>query len=181
MSGRDAVAPDGAPARPKPADAAFAASVRFRAATPDDVAALVAVINAAYEKREWRIVERYRTDEDEIRSNLVDPAAQVVVAECDGQIAGTVTLTVDDARASFGLLAVAGAWQGRGLAGLMIAAMERRATAAGCTLMRIQCVADAGMPPFYRALGYKTTREEMGVRWDVARPFLLMELEKALA
>ena len=175
LQARDAVA-----AHPKRADASFASSVCFRTAREDDLPGLTALVNASYAEREWRILERYRTDEDDMRATMRSESS-VIIAEVDGVMAGTVTLTIRPQGGYFGLLAVAAEFQGRGLASLIIDMAEQRAREAGCDVMSINCVADAGMPPFYRALGYRVTKEETSRHFGAKRPFTLMELEKDLS
>jgi GNAT superfamily N-acetyltransferase len=66
----------------------------------------------------------------------------------------------------FGLLAVAPAMQGRGIASLLIAEAEAIAAREGAGTMRLECAEELGMPPYYASLGYEIESRTPGVRFN---------------
>lgn len=136
-------------------DPAFAATIRFRAATDGDADGLLALINDAY-LREAHVLPSPRIYETELRAQIGSEHSPVLIAEIGGVMAGCVRVRVHGDGAWFGLLAVSTAWQGRGLAAALVAEAERVARKAGHRVMRLDCAAELGLPPFYAGLGYRT-------------------------
>jgi GNAT superfamily N-acetyltransferase len=135
-------------------NAALTAAVSFRAATLDDVTALVPMINEAY-LREAHVIPGPRITVDELRGQLPDASSQLRVAMLSGEPAGCVRVRLRADGAWFGLLATRVAVQGRGLASLLIGEAERFARSEGCAIMRLECARELGMAPYYASLGYE--------------------------
>ena len=154
------------PARAHQPDAALRVAIRLRETQPDEVAGVVALVNAAYHPRDHWISDQPRTSDAGFLRETGQPRAQSIVAELDGTIVGHVVLWLrDDAGwegAWIGMLATAVTQQGRGIGTLLIEEAERRARAAGYSVMRLDCVGENGMPPYYASLGFEIEREERG-------------------
>ena len=138
-------------------DASLRQRVAFRPAMPGDVETLVAMINEAYSREAW-LIPGPRIDAAALRSDLGQPEARVVIAEIDGELAGSFCVSVRANDAYFGLFAVAPLWQGRGLASVLVAEAERVARDAG----RRECARELGLAPFYETLGFTVEREVPG-------------------
>jgi N-acetylglutamate synthase-like GNAT family acetyltransferase len=123
-----------------------------RPAGPDDVEAIVRLVNAAYEL-EAVFVEGERTDAAEISAFVA--AGRMFVLEEEGAITGCVYVEVTGERGYFGYLAVDPARQGAGRGRRIIEAVEERCRAAGCTHLDIRVVnLREELLPYYRKLGY---------------------------
>ncbi|MBF6599539.1 MAG: GNAT family N-acetyltransferase [Dehalococcoidia bacterium] len=161
-------------------DAATRAGVRIREATPGDVPALVTLINAAYKPVDWWLFEQLRTDGEELLDALADPDGTLIVAEMDGALAGHLALWLRPDEAHFGLLATGPAFQGRGIAPLLIAEAERRARDAGYHALGLGCIRENGLPAYYESLGYRVTQESPSRLWDARQEFTYVEMAKDL-
>jgi len=133
------------------------AVLRTRLAGDADIQELTRLINAAY------VVEGFflagdRTSPDQVRARLRNPASCFVVNEdpqAPERLAACVWVEVRDDRGYFGMLAVDPAWQGRGLARLLIANVEEHCRAAGCRFLDISVVnLRSELPAFYRQFGF---------------------------
>ena len=128
-----------------------------RLATPDDVAALVRVINRAYVV-EAHIFHGDRTSEAQVRERLGMPNACFLViddADAPGTLAGAVYVEMRGARGYFGMLSVDPNRQGLGLGRALINAAEHHGRAAGAEFMDIDVVEQRPeLPGFYAAFGY---------------------------
>jgi ribosomal protein S18 acetylase RimI-like enzyme len=174
LEARNAVS---APSAHQP-DAAFSAGVSFRGATGRDVPALVAMINAAYLRETW--LPPPRITEPALREDLRRPAQSMVVGEIRGDLCGCVRVKFEEDNTWFGLLAVAPAFQGRGLASMLIERAEGLARNAGRDTMRLDCAKEVGMPPFYASLGYEVEREVPDSYYSHKGPFTLVILKNDL-
>jgi len=124
----------------------------IRRATPDDIPAIVRVINAAYEV-ERAFIDGERTDAGEIAAHLAGDV--ILVLEEDAAVTGCVLVKPHGARGYFGLLSVDPARQGGGRARRLIEAAEAHCRAAGCTVMDLYVVnLREELIPFYRRFGY---------------------------
>jgi len=168
-------------ALPKTPDSDFVARVRMRDAKPDDIAALVPLINDAYKARDgWLFGTQMRVTADDLRDELEDPRTIGIVATVDGAIAGFAVVRRREGEAEFGLLATERAHQGRGLARLIMQRAESITRDAGLPVIRLQCIRENGLPPFYEAFGYTIEREEYGERWNSLQPFTLVTMSKQI-
>lgn len=123
-------------------------------AGPADAPALAALVNAAF------VVESFfktgdRTSADEIL-RMMETGQFLVLGPRGGRFVACAYLRIERPRASFAMLSVDPAQQGRGAGRLMVDALERRARDAGCYTMEIQVVnLRHELPPFYRQWGYE--------------------------
>lgn len=167
----------------RPIQARDAVAVDVRAATPADVDALVPMVNAAYRISEGHI---FPTTNRVERTDAMKQIAGIVVAELDSKLAGCIHIHIDDHSAHFGMLTTDVSMQRRGIASKLIGHAEDTARAAGCTLMRIETVKEAGHVPFYERYGYRVTGEtpgqtwNAGADWGAATPWHMVEMEKRL-
>jgi GNAT superfamily N-acetyltransferase len=159
------------------------ATLVIRNATPDEVPALVAMINAAYRRSEGHV---FPTTERIERTGALKRLDGIVVAEADGALAGSIHIELDERGGHFGMLATDVAMQRRGVASALIAHAEQVARDAGCLVMRIEVVREGGALPLYERLGYRIVRESPGQEWNngqdwgAAIPWHMIELEKVL-
>jgi N-acetylglutamate synthase-like GNAT family acetyltransferase len=124
----------------------------FRTAGPDDVSALVTLVNEAY-RVEAFFVQGPRTDEKEVAGLL--ETGGFLLAEEPGGLEGCIYVEPRGTVGYFGLLSVATVRRGRGLGRRLIAAAEAGLRGAGCQVVEILVVnLRKDLFPFYAALGY---------------------------
>jgi ribosomal protein S18 acetylase RimI-like enzyme len=105
----------------------------FRAARPQDVPALVDLVESAYRGERGRagwtheadLLSGQRTDVQMAGAAVRDPAGVVLVAETGGQILACCQLQRRDGYVYFGMFAVSPARQGGGLGRAVLAEAER--------------------------------------------------------
>jgi ribosomal protein S18 acetylase RimI-like enzyme len=110
-----------------------AASPTFRPATPEDVPALVALIESAYRgdssRAGWTteadILEGRRTDPEDVLAVITKPDSRLVAVERDGELVACCQLEHRGEHAYFGMFAVRPTLQGAGLGKVIIAEAER--------------------------------------------------------
>jgi predicted N-acetyltransferase YhbS len=173
-----------------------ATAITIRAATPDDIPALVEMVNAAYRASEGDVFPGTTRVQ---RTDAMKRLDGTLVAIVDGSVAGCVRYEIGghncsvpeqasaEARvAHFGLLATDIAKQGGGIASMLVEHVERLARDAGCTTMRIEVVKEGGRVPFYERRGYAITKEtdgqvwNSGQDWGAVAPWHMVDMEKAL-
>ena len=157
----------------------------FRFATEADTAALVALINTAFQvEKFFKIGER--TDETNVAEHL--KTGRFLLLEDEAGIAGTVYLEVraastgDAPRGYFGMLSVDPARQRSGVGRQLIAAAEEFCREQGCRFMDISIVnLRTELPPLYAKFGYRVVGTETfpAEQMPISQPcsFLLMEKE----
>ena len=124
-----------------------------RLATPDDAAALAALINDAF------IVEAFfkigdRTDHADVLDHMRN--GQFLVIEQAGRLMGCVYVSASGERAYLGMLSVDRSSQRQGLGRRLIEWAESHAIALGCRFMDMHIVnLREELFPYYRALGYR--------------------------
>jgi ribosomal protein S18 acetylase RimI-like enzyme len=105
----------------------------IREALASDAPALLDLVTRAYRgdasRAGWTteadLIDGPRTDLAMLHATLADPAARMLVAEEDGALHGTVTITrTADGVAQLGMLAVDPGLQARGLGGRLVGAAE---------------------------------------------------------
>lgn len=167
----------------RPIQASDAVAVAIRDATPADIDALVPMVNAAYRITEGHVFPT--TDRIE-RTDAVKQIEGIVVAEVDSELAGCIHIHLGDHSAHFGMLVTDVSMQRRGIASALIAHAENTARAAGCTVMRIETIKEAGHVPLYERYGYRVTGETPGETWNggadwgAATPWHMIDMEKQL-
>ncbi len=127
-----------------------------RLAAPEDVPALVRLINRAYRVEDF-FINGDRTHEADIRERLQTPHACFLVID-DGvptTLAGGVYVELRGVRGFFGLLSVDPDRQGQGLGQRLVEAVEEHSRAAGCRFLDLDIVnLRQELPSFYARLGF---------------------------
>jgi predicted N-acetyltransferase YhbS len=150
----------------------------IRTAGPEDVPNIVALLNAAF-AMEREFVDRDRTSAPEIIQFLAS-GTFLVADSAPGGLAACVYIEPRGTRLYMGMLAVHPSLQGRGLGRRMIAAVENRATEAGCAGVDIKIVdRRLELPPLYRSLGFRDNGTAPFDDPSLTKPchFLLMSKE----
>lgn len=142
-------------------------TITLRPATPDDIPALVPLINDAYDFTEHHIFPNSRrTDRHDINHYIDD----MTVAEIDDgagrRIAACIHIDLSGEPAHYGLLAVDVTLHRSGLGSTLVNLAEQRAREAGKSRIHIETVKQAGLVPFYEARGYAVTQEHDGQTWN---------------
>jgi GNAT superfamily N-acetyltransferase len=110
-----------------------AAPLHFRAATVDDVAALVPLVTSAYRgessRQGWTteadILDGNRIDPAVLRGDIERPRSRVIVAERDGQMLACAHVCDDGGVGYFGMFAVRPDLQAGGIGRQVLAEAER--------------------------------------------------------
>lgn len=124
----------------------------FRVSLPADVAALVYLINAAFQV-ELPFIQGDRIDAEGVRSYMAK--GKFIVAEDAAGLAGCVCVELRGDRGYLGLLGVDPPRQGTGLGRRLMHAAEQYFREAGCRAIDLRIVsARTPLPAFYRHLGY---------------------------
>ena len=129
-----------------------------RYATETDIPELVRIINAAYRVEDF-FVHGDRTDAPDVAARMADPALSIIVVDApDGPgLAGAVLVDVHDGRGHFAMLSVDPPYQGRGIARILINAVEEHCRSAGCGALDLEIVnLREELPAFYEAMGFST-------------------------
>jgi ribosomal protein S18 acetylase RimI-like enzyme len=143
--------------------------VEFRTARPEDVPALVDLVESAYRGERSRagwtseadLLGGQRTDADMVEAAVRDPAGTVLVAEADRRIVACCQLERRDGYGYFGMFAVSPSRQGAGLGRAVLAEAERYARdewGAGELRMTV-IVQRADLIAWYVRRGYTRTGE----------------------
>jgi ribosomal protein S18 acetylase RimI-like enzyme len=129
----------------------------MRIATPDDADALARLINEAFAV-EMFFKRGDRTSPDNVRDLMLDGEFLILDGD-DGAPVACVFVKQEGSRGYFGMLSVAPALQGRGLAPQIIAEVEERLRQGGCDALDIYVInLRTELPPYYRKLGYVELR-----------------------
>jgi GNAT superfamily N-acetyltransferase len=127
-----------------------------RRAVEEDIPELVRIINSAYRVEDF-FVDGDRTTTAEISEQMADPDVHFIVVDADHSpgLAAAVLMDVRGRRGHFAMLSVDPPFQGRGLARLLMTAVEDHCRAAGCDTLEIEVVnLRAELPAFYEAMGF---------------------------
>ncbi|MFI5202698.1 MAG: GNAT family N-acetyltransferase [Candidatus Kapaibacterium sp.] len=138
----------------------------IRPATVEDVSAIVALVNVAFnvETNLKIFLEGVRTDEKNV-TDLMQKGEFFLMEEKSGNILSSIYIEVRGERGYFGMLAVEPALQGRGLGRAMVEFAENYCRERGCTIMDLKVLSPrVELLPYYHKLGY----EDMGT--DAFRP-----------
>jgi N-acetylglutamate synthase-like GNAT family acetyltransferase len=134
--------------------------VRLRDAAPDDVEAVVALVESAYRGESSRagwtseadLLDGQRTDVDEVRSLL----EHVLIAENHEGVIGCCTLVPKDSHAHFGMFAVRPGLQGGGVGSALLTEAETRARQLGLHRVEMTVLSlRTELIAFYERRGYR--------------------------
>ena len=127
-----------------------------RFATEEDIPEIVRIINAAFRVEDF-FVNGDRTNYADIAARMADPHVRFLVVDADvlGALAAAVVVDVHDGHGHFAMLSVDPLLQGRGLARVLMNAIEDHCRAAGCESIDIEVVdLREELPAFYDKMGY---------------------------
>jgi ribosomal protein S18 acetylase RimI-like enzyme len=155
-----------------------------RYATSDDISELVRVINLAYRVEDF-FIDGDRTNTKDVQSRLVAAGACFIVVDAPDRksLAGAVWVETNADRGHFAVLSVDPAFQGQGLARLMIDAVEDHCRKAGCTSLDIEVVdLRDELPAFYAKFGFEPAgTAPFPSNEKLTRPAQLMLMTKSLS
>lgn len=151
----------------------MSSEVTFRAATPRDIPAIVALVQGTYRgdasRAGWTteadLLDGQRTDAEDVRSCIERERSVVLLAERAGELAACAHVTVEDGAGYFGMFSVTPRLQGAGLGKIVLAEAERRVRDDwGQSVMRMTVIAQRDdLIAYYQRRGY--------VRTGVTKPF----------
>jgi GNAT superfamily N-acetyltransferase len=127
-----------------------------RYATPNDIPELVRVINLAYRVEDF-FIDGNRTNVADVQARIDAAGSCFIVVDSDknDSLAAAVFVDIHDNRGHFAVLSVDPAYQGRGLARLLIEAVEKHCRDAGCHALDIEVVnLRLELPAFYQKFGF---------------------------
>jgi N-acetylglutamate synthase-like GNAT family acetyltransferase len=127
-----------------------------RYATNNDISEIVRIINSAF-RVEGFFIAGNRTSETDIATRMADPHVRILVVDTadGGVLAAAVVVDVRGSRGHFAMLSVDPPAQGRGLARLLVNAVEEHCRVAACSSLDIEIVnLREELPAFYKALGF---------------------------
>jgi ribosomal protein S18 acetylase RimI-like enzyme len=146
-----------------------AVSPTYRPAGPEDVDAVVALVQSAYRGESSRagwtteadLLDGERTDAPTVAAVIADPRSRVVLAEVAGALVACCHLRDDRGSAYFGMFAVRPGVQGGGIGRAMVTEAERYGIAAwGAREMWMTVIAQrADLIAWYERLGFARTGE----------------------
>ena len=107
--------------------------LHFRAATPADLDAIVALVTSAYRgdssRAGWTteadFLDGNRIDRDVLRADIERPQSRVLLAERDGQLLACAHVSEEDGAGYFGMFSVVPGLQGGGIGKQVLAECER--------------------------------------------------------
>jgi len=169
---------------------------QFRTATLADVLALRALVERAYRgdsarfgwTHEADLLDDERTSNADLARAVADPGARVILAERDGALIGTVTVSDQGmdrdgpARAYLGMLCVDPALQAGGLGRALIAQAEAVARDTfGARIMEMTVIdRRAELIAWYQRCGYTLSGETRAFPVPGDHPFAMVVLERVL-
>lgn len=143
--------------------------VTFRLAEDADVEDVVAIVESAYRGDESRagwtteahLIDGRRTDAAEVRSILHRTGSVIILAEVDGQVAGSCHLeNRSQQTAYFGMFAVRPQHQGTGLGHSLLGEACRMASGWGCRNLRMTVIRQRDdLIAWYERRGFVPTGE----------------------
>ncbi|MEO6204531.1 MAG: GNAT family N-acetyltransferase [Mycobacteriales bacterium] len=134
----------------------------LRPAAPEDVDALVALVESAYRGESSRagwtteadLLDGQRTDPDEVTETL----PHLAVAEVDGDLVGCCALVPRADHGYFGMFAVRPGLQGGGVGSALLEHAEKRAASLGLTRVDMTVLSTrAELIAYYQRRGYVDT------------------------
>jgi GNAT superfamily N-acetyltransferase len=127
-----------------------------RYGTAEDIPEIVRIINSAFRVEDF-FVDGDRTNYADIAGRMADPRVRFLVVDADrsGRLAAAVVVDVNGSRGHFAMLSVDPPLQGRGLARVLMNAVEDHCRGARCDTVEIEVVnLREELPAFYDAMGY---------------------------
>lgn len=148
-------------------------TLTFRAATADDIPALIALVDSAYRGEASRagwtteadLLDGARIDAEALQGDLARQRSSILLAERNGQILACAHIADDHGKGYFGMFSVDPAQQSIGIGSIMLKTAEGHAAREwGVSLMQMT-VLDARheLIAFYERRGY--------VRTGIKKPF----------
>jgi ribosomal protein S18 acetylase RimI-like enzyme len=164
----------------------------YRIAQPADAPAVRALIESGYRgdsaRKGWSneadLLEGDRTTPEEVAAMIAAPEKRVLLAEEDGTLVGTVTVTdLGSARAYMGLLCIDPERQAGGLGRTLVREVERLAADVfGATVMELIVVdVREELIAWYERRGYTRTGELRPFPLPLDVPYKMVVLERPLA
>jgi ribosomal protein S18 acetylase RimI-like enzyme len=161
--------------------AAPPAGATLREATEQDIAAMIEVINAAFEEEAF-FVNRPRTHPAQLAEHF--RSGHFLLAHEGALLLASVYYEVRGERGYIGMLAVRPGHQRSGLGRAMMQAAEGILRGSGCSIAELSVVSvRTGLPPLYRKLGYREAGVEEPheeLRQKLTMPVKLIKMEKQL-
>lgn len=143
------------------------APLEFRAATPRDVDAVVALVESAYRGDASRVgwtteadlLDGRRTGADDVLAQIGRPQSTILLAELGGRLVACAHVAVEDGAGYFGMFSVAPGQQGGGIGKHVLAEAERIARDDfGMASMRMTVIdVREELVAFYERRGYRRT------------------------
>jgi ribosomal protein S18 acetylase RimI-like enzyme len=140
---------------------------KFRAATADDVEAIVALVESAYRgdasRAGWTteadLLDGRRTGADDVMAQITRPQSRILLAEVDGRLVACAHVAVEDGAGYFGMFSVKPTLQGSGLGKRVLAEAERIVREEyGQRLMRMTVIdVREELIAWYERRGYRRT------------------------
>lgn len=140
---------------------------KFRAATADDVEAIVALVESAYRgdasRAGWTteadLLDGRRTGADDVMAQITRPQSRILLAEVDGRLVACAHVAVEDGAGYFGMFSVKPTLQGGGLGKRVLAEAERIVREEyGQRLMRMTVIdVREELIAWYERRGYRRT------------------------
>ena len=166
-------------------------TIAYRTAQPADAPALRALIESGYRgesaKQGWTneadLIGGDRTTPEEVAAMIAAPEKRVLLAERDGALIGTVTVTdLGQARAYMGLLCVDPTLQAAGLGRALVSEVEALAVQEfGAKVMELIVLdARAELIAWYERRGYVRTGELRPFPLPLDVPYKMVVLERNL-
>jgi N-acetylglutamate synthase-like GNAT family acetyltransferase len=149
---------------------ASSSALQFRRATPEDVPAIVSLVESAYRgevsKKGWtteaELLAGQRTDRREVSELIGGERSRIVLAERDGELVGSVMMVcADRAIVEVGMVAVRPDLQTGGVGRALLAEVERcaRAEQLGTSLRMTVIGQREELIAWYERRGYRATGE----------------------
>jgi predicted N-acetyltransferase YhbS len=136
--------------------AAQPTNVSIRLATGADIAAIVSIVNLAFQVEAFFLLHE-RTNVDQV-TEMFAKGEYLLAESGDGKLVGCVYFEKRGERAYFGMLSIDPARKGTGLGRLLIETVEEHARQKGCIAMDITVVnLRTELPPYYRKFGYEVS------------------------